>query len=139
MANAEKLHKLVTVVCACIRREGGQQVLLSVRHAPGVAGVDGKWELPGGKIEFVETPEQALVREIREEIGIEIKPLRLLPHLHVWEYEHAVQQVVLAGYDCEVKKESKPTDGEDVRWFDIGAIDFATTAPRHPGIHRGSP
>ncbi len=131
MTSAEKTQKLVTVVCACIRRQGGQQVLLSVRHAPGVSGLDGKWELPGGKIEFGETPEQALVREIREEIRIEIRPLRLLPHLqtNVWEYKHAVQQVILFGYDCEVKKGNEPSVCEDVRWFDIGEIDFTTTLP----------
>ena len=106
-------------------------MLLSMRHAPGVAGLDGKWELPGGKIEFGETPDQALVREIREEIGVEIKPLRLLPHLqtNVWEYEHAVQQVVLAGYECELKKSSEPAVSKDVSWFDAGTIDFATTLP----------
>ena len=129
--NVEKTHKLVTVACACIRRKGGQEVLLSIRHAPGVVGLDGKWELPGGKIEFGETPDQTVVREIREEIGIEINPLRLLPYLHtnVWEYEHAVQQVVLAGYECELKEGIEPTPSADVRWFDIDAIDFSTTLP----------
>ncbi len=53
----EKIHKSITVVCACIMREGGQQILLSMRRAPGVPGLDGKWELPGGKVEFGETPE----------------------------------------------------------------------------------
>jgi 8-oxo-dGTP diphosphatase len=129
--SVEKTHKLVTVVCACIRREGGQQVLLSVRHAPGVAGLDGKWELPGGKIEFGETPEHALVREIHEEIGIQIHPSRLLPYLHtnVWEYEHTIQQVVLAGYECQLKPGSEPLENEDVRWFDVEGIDFSTTLP----------
>src|SRR5207302_1207058 len=65
-----KIHKSITVVCACVLRQGGQQVLLSMRRAPGVSGLDGKWELPGGKIEFGETPEQTIVREIREELGI---------------------------------------------------------------------
>jgi 8-oxo-dGTP diphosphatase len=106
-------------------------VLLSVRHAPGVAGLHRKWELPGGKIEFGETPDRALVREIREEIGIEIDPLRLLPYLqtNIWEYEHVVQQVVLAGYECQLKSGNEPLESEDVRWFDIDAIDFATTLP----------
>src|SRR5271155_4474923 len=71
---SEKVHKSFTVVCACIMREGGQQVLLSMRRAPGVPGLDNKWELPGGKVEFGETPEQTIVREIREELGIGIAP-----------------------------------------------------------------
>jgi 8-oxo-dGTP diphosphatase len=129
--SSEKIRKLVTVVCACIRRNGGQEVLLAMRHAPGVVGLDGKWELPGGKVEFGETPDKALVREIHEEIGIDISPLRLLPYLHtnIWEYEHAWQHVILAGYECDAKNADQLASGEEVRWFDVGAIDFRNTLP----------
>src|ERR1700677_3403665 len=56
-AAGEKARKSATVVAACILRPGGREVLLSMRDAPGVPGLDGKWELPGGKIEFGESPE----------------------------------------------------------------------------------
>jgi len=127
-----KLHKSITVVCACIMRQGGQQILLSMRRAPGVPGLDGKWELPGGKIEFGETPEQTIVREIREELGITITPTRLLPYLHtnLWEYEHAVQHVILACYECEMKEQGRlPGHGDDARWFHINQIQFDSTLP----------
>jgi 8-oxo-dGTP diphosphatase len=129
--NGEKPHKLITVVCACIKRNGGQQVLLAIRHAPGVPGLDGRWELPGGKIEFGETPDQALVREIREEIAAEIEPLRLLPYLHtnIWEYEHSISHVVLAGYECQMKAGTELTETNEVRWFDLDTINFARTLP----------
>src|SRR5277367_1480561 len=99
---ADKARKSVTVVAACILRPGGREVLLSIRRAPGVPGLDGKWELPGGKIEFGETPAQAIVREIQEELGMSVAPRRLLPYLHtnLWEYPHAFQHVILAGYEC---------------------------------------
>ncbi len=128
---AEKQHKLVTVVCACIRRKGGQQVLLAMRHAPGVPGLDAKWELPGGKIDFGETPEQALRREILEELGLRVKVMRLLPYLHtnLWEYEHALQQVVLACYECEQEKENEAALGDNVQWIDVDKIDFESTLP----------
>lgn len=127
----EKTRKSVTVICACIMREGGQEVLLSMRRAPGVQGLDGKWELPGGKIEFGETPEQTIVREIREELDIEITPRRLLPYLHtnLWEYEHAIQHVVLAGYECELKNPTPYLDRDDVGWFHVNQIDFSSTLP----------
>lgn len=126
----EKAKKTVTVVCACIRRDGGREVLLSKRRAPGVDGLDQKWELPGGKIEFGETPDQAIIREIKEELGVVVHPLRLLPYLHTnrWEYEQASQHVILACFECEMKEEAGTLLGES-QWFRISDIDFATTLP----------
>jgi 8-oxo-dGTP diphosphatase len=127
----EKVHKSITVVCGCILRQGGQQILLSMRKAPGVPGLDGKWELPGGKIEFGETPDQTIVREIREELGIKVMPRRLLPYLHtnLWEYEHAIQHVVLACYECEMEKDVSYGPTEDTQWFHVNQIEFDSTLP----------
>lgn len=127
----EKPHKMVTVVCACIKDYGGKRVLLSMRRAPGIVGLDGKWELPGGKIEFGETPDHAIVREIQEELGLRITPRRLLPYLHtnVWEYPHVITHVVLAGYECELVDDESPRLGDDIRWYNPSEIDFDTTLP----------
>jgi 8-oxo-dGTP diphosphatase len=128
---SEKPKKSITVVCACIMRRGGQEVLLSIRNAPGVTGLHGKWELPGGKIEFGETPEHAVIREIREELGIDISPIRLLPYLHtnLWEYEHAVQHVVLACYESETDEDIPVALAENAKWFHVNEIDFRSTLP----------
>ena len=58
----------VVVVAAVVQREGS--VLLTKRIEG--AHLGGFWEFPGGKLEDGESPEQALVRECREECGIEI-------------------------------------------------------------------
>lgn len=129
---SEKARKSATVICACIMREGGQEILLSMRRAPGVHGLDGKWELPGGKVEFGETPEQTIVREIREELGLRVVPRRLLPYLHtnLWEYERALQHVVLACYECELEGVALDAlEGSDARWFHINQIQFDSTLP----------
>jgi len=130
-ANSEKPRKLVTVVCACIKAPGGREVLLSVRNAPGILGLDGKWELPGGKIEFGETPDKALIREIQEELGLTIVPRRLLPYLHtnLWEYPHVFTHVVLAGYECELAESDVPVLGPNARWCRPEEIDFESTLP----------
>lgn len=127
----EKPKKMVTVVCACIKAPGGREVLLSMRNAPGVVGLDGKWELPGGKIEFGETPDKALVREIEEELEIKIVTRRLLPYLHtnLWEYPHVSTHVVLAGYECELAEPLMPVLGPGARWCNPGDIDFDSTLP----------
>ena len=64
------------VVAAALVDSGGQ-VLLQQR-APGRQ-MAGLWEFPGGKVELGERPEEALVRELREELGIETETLSLAP------------------------------------------------------------
>lgn len=59
---------MMVVVAAAIERDG--RYLAARRTRP--RDVAGRWEFPGGKVEPGETDEQALVREIREELGVEI-------------------------------------------------------------------
>ena len=59
---------MIVVVAAAIERDG--RYLAARRTRP--RDVAGRWEFPGGKVEPGETDEQALVREIREELGVEI-------------------------------------------------------------------
>ena len=68
--------KLVLVAaCALIDPDG--RVLIAQRPADKQMG--GLWEFPGGKMEPGEYPEQTLIRELREELGIEVKQACLAP------------------------------------------------------------
>ena len=55
----------------------GGRLLAARRTAPPECA--GRWELPGGKVEPGETPERALVRELREELGVDVEPVAPLP------------------------------------------------------------
>jgi 8-oxo-dGTP diphosphatase len=67
-------NQWVAVVAAFMRRQG--KVLVGKR--PEGSSLAGRWEFPGGKIELNESPEEALARELKEELGVvaEIGPLK---------------------------------------------------------------
>ena len=63
------------VVAGAVLDQG--RLLAARRSAP--PELAGRWELPGGKVEPGESGEQALVRELREELGVESRPLERIP------------------------------------------------------------
>lgn len=64
-----------------------------------------KWEVPGGKIEFGETPEDAVKRELIEETGYNAKVKEIIPYSNVsmWEYPDYVQHTVIFFYICDLE------------------------------------
>lgn len=82
----------------------------------------GKWEVPGGAVEYGETFEQALVREVFEELGIHIRVKALLQvcdHILVEEQEHWVAPT----YICELVSGTpciqEPEKCTQIGWFSL--------------------
>lgn len=88
----------VLVVAALIRRYADpEKRILVVRRGPEQSGA-GAWEFPGGKVEKGESPEQALAREIQEELGIEIKVGKFLGEM---DYAYPSKVIRLRVYWAE--------------------------------------
>jgi len=74
--NAQSPKPILLVVAAAIINPQNE-ILLAQR--PKGKRLAGKWEFPGGKVEVEETPEQAMVRELHEELGIVVNPKDVEP------------------------------------------------------------
>src|SRR6478735_678469 len=100
------------------------RLLIAKRHSKDPFG--GKWEFPGGKIEPGETPQECLVREIKEELGVEVK---IGPFYDDNVYNSKDQYVHLLFYWAEViKGEVIRIVHDDLKWItidELASFDFA--------------
>ena len=102
--------KTVRVVAAVIRRD--DRIFVTQR---GYGAFKDGWEFPGGKIEPGETPEQALVREIREELDTEIRVGDLIERV---EYDYPDFHLSMDCYWCEVVEgHLELKEHEAARWL----------------------
>src|SRR5271170_1666734 len=103
-------RQCVEVSAALIFQHG--QLLITQRHARSHLG--GLWEFPGGKREAGETFEQCLVREIREELGVEISVGELFEEI---THAYPEKSVHLKFFICELLRgEPQPVDCAAVKW-----------------------
>ena len=99
------------VTAAIIERDGRY---LLARRAP-EKNLAGFWEFPGGKIEANETPEDCLIRELREELHIET---RVLEHFCNSVYHYEKGAINLMAYRTEILDgEMQLTVHDEVGWF----------------------
>ncbi|MFT9497964.1 NUDIX hydrolase [Anaerosolibacter sp.] len=76
------------------------------------------FDLPGGRMEFGETAEETLIREVHEETGLTVKPIKLLD---TWNYITEDYQITGIIYSCEIDKgEVVLSDEHDgYKWLEI--------------------
>jgi len=111
--------KLVLVAaCALIDADG--RVLIAQR--PQGKSMAGLWEFPGGKVEAGEPPEQSLIRELNEELGIAVKeeclaPLTFASHLYP-DFHLLMPLYVCRRWEGIVQ----PREGQNLKWVRPGGL-----------------
>jgi 8-oxo-dGTP diphosphatase len=115
----------VPVVCAVII-DGTGRVLLAQRPPEKHLGM--KWEFPGGKVEDGESPQRALIREIKEELGCDIVFERALP---LFNHDYGIVVIRMIPFVCTLapgSTEPHPHEHIALRWVpvtDLPGIDLA--------------
>lgn len=115
---------MINVVAAVIKDENGK-ILITQRNLQKDQG--GLWEFPGGKIEPNETREDAIIREIKEELDIDIKADNYLEE-KVLNYPE--KDINLIALKCsKINGKIKLLEHEDYRWVDNSELEKFEFAP----------
>ena len=118
--------KTIKVVAAiiCSSLDKKERVLATAR---GYGDFKGMWEFPGGKIEAGETPQQALVREIQEELDVDIAVGELL---HTIEYDYPNFHLSMDCFWCEITSgDLVAKEAQEMRWLSANELNDVPWLP----------
>lgn len=111
--------KKIEVVAAAILSDSHEQLFIAKRHDDSHQG--GLWEFPGGKKEAGETADQALSRELEEELGIRVQRSYSLIKL---QHDYGDKLIELDVYIVDAfDGEAHGAEGQLTQWIDITEID----------------
>jgi 8-oxo-dGTP diphosphatase len=135
MTSPERLPTVLVAAAALVDRDN--RILLAQR--PAGKSMAGLWEFPGGKVEGDETPEEALSRELREELGIEVCLTCLAPFTFA-SHRYETFNLLMPLYLCRNwEGEISPREGQKIAWVRAARLrDYPmppADAPLIPFLH----
>ena len=111
--------KTIEIVAAVIFREGKVLCVQRTEHEKEYISL--KWEFPGGKVEVGESREEALVREIEEELVVEIHQLQYLTTV---EHSYPDFNLTMHAYTCALKDgEVELREHKELKWLEVEELD----------------
>jgi len=114
--------KLIHVFTGVVKDDEGK-ILFVNRKEEELPNADGKWEIPGGKVDFGEKPEESLEREIFEETGYKVNAFKLLPKTWTsrWQYPDFEQHTVIMCFECKLLSKDQVIQDDhhvnEIRWI----------------------
>ncbi len=109
--------KKIVLVAAAALIDRKKNILVAER--PAGKAMAGLWEFPGGKIEAGEVPEYALMRELREELGIETRPCGMWP-IGFASHAYPDFHLIMPLFAIRVwKGDPTPKEGQKLKWVTI--------------------
>lgn len=129
IASRDEMKTVIVTAALIIEQE---KILVTQRKREDSHGL--LWEFPGGKVKEGEEPREALQRELKEELDVEVKPEMMFDGTL---YSYPEYPILLLVYHCRIEKGSlKPIGCHDLRWVTIQELKTLAMPPADEPIRK---
>lgn len=121
--------KQKVLVTAIIIQDGK---ILMQRRTDDIESHKGKWTTPSGIVEINENPKDTIVREVKEELNLDIEVIKVIPAIDSFPNHKGKYHLIYLAYLCkivggELRNQDEDGDVSEVQWFDVDKLDQVDT------------